>query len=103
MSEKTYTAEYEFNLGLMTLPVAIILCSLLWIWEAYAASVLWGWFAVPTLGVPPVGVAQMFGLMILVSMMRGFRPSGATTKDLAAMVVKPAVALWFGLVARLWI
>lgn len=52
-------AVAERLLALIALPIGIVI-------EAYAISVLWGWFVVP-LGAPAVGMAHAFGINALVT------------------------------------
>jgi hypothetical protein len=39
---------------------------------AAVVSTLWGWFAVPALGVPAIGVIEAFGFYLIVRAFRGF-------------------------------
>lgn len=35
------------------------------VWGGWVLSVLWGWFLVPTLGVPSIGVVQAMGVHLM--------------------------------------
>ncbi|KKN58910.1 hypothetical protein LCGC14_0547120 [marine sediment metagenome] len=39
------------------------------LWGGYVASVLWGWFLVPSLGVPHLGAVPAAGMMLILSFM----------------------------------
>lgn len=39
------------------------------IFRAYVATCLWWWFAVPFFHVPPIGKAQAYGLVLLLSLL----------------------------------
>jgi len=41
--------------------------------DGFVLSHLWNWFAVPTLGVRPLGMAAAYGLTLIVSYMRANR------------------------------
>jgi hypothetical protein len=50
--------------GFVGIVALVVLSTLL---RGYALSVLWGWFMVPTLGLPHLSVAQAIGIAIVVS------------------------------------
>lgn len=45
--------------------VSILLLPFHLMWEGYVGSVLWGWFAVPTLHLPPITWLQAVGLSLV--------------------------------------
>lgn len=47
-------------------PAAALYCG-------WATSVLWGWFMVPKLGLPPITAAHGAGLVLLTAGLRGFQ------------------------------
>ncbi len=60
MLEKNSWLDIVFSL-LLGLPVAI--------WCGYVASILWGWFLVPSLGIPQIGAVPAAGLIMLLYFM----------------------------------
>lgn len=73
-------------------PFAIALVVLLAIQQAWAISVLWGWFIVP-LGLPAIGIAAAIGVSVTVSALRGRR--GRPKDDEKWALAKSAVQPWF--------
>lgn len=71
------------NASLILLSVVGITASvvLLSIWRGYVLSILWGWFAVPYLGAPPIGVAVAIGISLLVGMLTSNRTGNEPEKD----------------------
>jgi len=52
------------------------------IWRGYVVSVLWGWFAVPLLHLPPMGVAQAMAIGLLASVLtHQYVPSDSDKED----------------------
>jgi hypothetical protein len=82
-------------------PFAIALILLLIIQQAWAVSVLWGWFIVP-LGLPAIGIAAAIGLSVTMSALRGRRngPGEKGWGSLAKTVVQPWFCLGVGWIAK---
>jgi hypothetical protein len=72
-------------------PIAIV-------WSAYALTVLWGWFVVPTFGLAPLGIAYAAGLSVLISFAFKTVPEKAsdTSHAVGVMLLHPAFALAIG-------
>lgn len=82
-------------------PFAIALVVLLAIQQAWAISILWGWFIVP-LGVPAIGIAAAVGVSVTVSALRGRRkgPDDEGWKALAKAALQPWFCLAVGWTAK---
>ena len=82
------------------------------IFNGYALSVLWGWFVVPTFGVPVLGIVPAIGIAMVVSYLthqidthkkeekRSFGKTIAHSTVFA--ILKPSLALFFGWVVHLF-
>lgn len=75
------------------------------IWGGFIASILWGWFAVPVLGLPPLSIPAAIGIGLVVSCF--VRSPGSRDDDdepgarlIAAVLLKPALLLGIGWVAK---
>jgi hypothetical protein len=82
-------------------PFAIAIILLLIIQQAWAISVLWGWFIVP-LGLPAIGIAAAIGISTTMSAMRGRRkgPDDEGWKTIAKSVLQPWFCLAIGWIAK---
>lgn len=51
--------------------VALLALSIIWsaLWFGLSLSILWGWFVVPLFGLPSIGVAQSYGLILVLRLM----------------------------------
>lgn len=78
--------------AIVATPFAIALVVLLAIQQAWAISVLWGWFIVP-LGLPAIGIAAAVGVSVTVSALRGRR--GRSSDDGKWALAKAALQPWF--------
>lgn len=75
--------------------------------NGYALSVLWGWFVVPAFGVPALSVPAAIGLAMVVGMMAKQIEINDDDKDqagkrLAAIFLKPLLALLLGWIVKQW-
>lgn len=80
------------------------------IWKGYVLTVLWGWFVVPTFGLPALALAPAIGLAMVVSFLThqsdaSKEPDGEFSdrmlKAIAHTLVMPALVLGIGwVVAR---
>lgn len=77
--------------------------------RGYVLSILWGWFMVPTLGLPQLSVVQAIGIAIVVSFLthqvndyeEKERTGGEKiTRAVAMAVLIPFFALLFGYIAH---
>jgi hypothetical protein len=78
-------------------------------WKGYVLTVLWGWFVVPTFGLPVLALAQAIGMSLVVSFLT--HQSDATkeqkgswsqrfAKSVAYALLMPALVLGIGAVVR---
>lgn len=82
------------------------------IFNGYALSVLWGWFVVPTFGVPQLSVVSAIGIALIVSYMthqitddkKGEKGNFGETmaQATANAITKPLFALLFGYIVHLF-
>ena len=56
----------------MAILLCMLLSPLLAIYSGYVFGIVWGWFIVPTFGLPPLNIPQAIGLGMLVSFMTYF-------------------------------
>lgn len=76
----TFAKRHELTAGIAVAAVlggfAALVLTLVWgaFWAGLAASVLWGWFAVPIFGLPAIGVAQAYGIALVLRSFRGMMP-----------------------------
>lgn len=78
-------------------------------WRAYVASVLWGWFAVPLFGVPPLTFIHAVGLSLTVAVL--LRSSLALKKEEEAdlgktfinLLLTPLIYLAVGWFIKCWL
>ncbi len=88
--------------------VALVVLSTLF--RGYALSVLWGWFMVPTLGLPHLSVVQAIGIAMVVSFLTHKDTSdlqkkeegtgAAIARGVVLVVLYPLIALGFGWVVH---
>lgn len=62
--------------------VAVVIASIAWValWFGLALSVLWGWFVAPLFGVADIGVAQAYGLVLVVRALHAKAPTQEEAK-----------------------
>ena len=53
-----------YALGLVVVFVVSLVLSA--IWKGYVLSVIWGWFAVPTFGLPPLSLVPAIGISYII-------------------------------------
>ena len=89
----TFAKRHELTAGIAMAAVfggfAAIILTLVWgaFWAGLAASVLWGWFVVPIFGLPAIGVAQAYGLALVLRSFRGMIPEDSKTDKSAGEVI----------------
>lgn len=94
-------------LGVLGFLVTLVLGS---IFHGYVLSVLWGWFVVPTFGVPTLGLVSAIGLSLVVSYLTHQVPASRDTEadgermvqDLLFAILMSAFALAFGWIIHLF-
>lgn len=81
------------------------------IWSGFVLSILWGWFFVPSLGLPALSVPSAIGIALVISYtthqyqktnsgdITGWE---ATLESLAHMLMNPALALLVGWIVKQW-
>lgn len=88
--------------GLIALIVLIAPISLYYAW---AASHLWAWFMVP-LGLPVLGILQIWGVTLTLSMLRPKIKADKTEHDwsttMVSIILGPLFALGFGYAIKFW-
>lgn len=95
----TFAKRHELTAGIAVAAVfgslAAIILTLVWgaFWAGLAASVLWGWFAVPIFGLPALGVAQAYGIALVLRSFRGMMPEDSKTKSSAGEVFVRCIML----------
>jgi Na+(H+)/acetate symporter ActP len=72
------------------------------IWSGYVLSILWGWFIVPTFGLPMLSIPVAIGLALIVSYLT---KSVSNTKtdwgwSISIAIITPLVALCMGYVVH---
>ena len=81
------------------------------LFSGYSLSILWGWFFVPALGLPTIGIAEAIGIAIVVQYLtsqeqptnKGKSVSDVMREGLARAIVKPSVALGIGWIVKMWV
>jgi hypothetical protein len=72
---------------------------------SYTLTKLWHWFLVPVLGLPPIGMAQAYGIMLIVAMLAQPADIKDTEDEISLSKVakhfylRPLLTLLFGWVA----
>lgn len=71
--------------------------------NAFALTKLWGWFIVTTFGLPALGMAQAYGVMLVISFLtyqfietQSDDPLKSLCTSMGFAVMKPLTALLFG-------
>lgn len=81
----TFAKRHELTAGIAVAAVfgslAALILTLVWgaFWAGLAASVLWSWFAVPIFGLPALGVAQAYGIALVLRSFRGMTHEDSKT------------------------
>lgn len=73
------------------------------IFNGWVLSILWGWFFVPILGLPVIGVAQAIGIAIVVGYLTHQRrktQEGDHAEEVAYIVAQPLFALLAGYIVK---
>lgn len=69
------------------------------VWSGFVLTLLWGWFVVPTFGLPTLHVVPAIGLTITVAHLTPpstFKLEGDPLSDLYLLALRPAVGLAMG-------
>jgi hypothetical protein len=96
--------QQSANEQVIVVLLALLFLGLMCAWQGYVLSVLWGWFFVPTFGVPALSVPAAFGVALVVRFLTHQHNDDerASTVKMTAMALNPAVALCFGWVVKQW-
>jgi len=92
------------TLGPIALAMILALLMLLGFYNAWAISLLWGWFIVPAFALPALTILQAWGLAIFVTYLTYHPQSNQHNKDLTAYFIgevvkfmtKPLIAVGIG-------
>jgi putative flippase GtrA len=95
--------------AIIGLPTIVVLQVML---NGYVLSVLWGWFFIPVLQFPAIGIVQAIGISIIISYLThqqdSYEDRSKTVEDkiigaLAFSALRPLLALFFGWIVRMFI
>jgi len=82
-----------------------------YVWSGFALTILWGWFMVPTFGLPQLALAPAIGVAVVVGYLtHQYRPTedakdkkaSRMAEGFAFMAMKPALALAVGWIVKQW-
>ena len=91
--------------------VALMMVGFVFVWRAFAVTVLWAWFIVPLFALPPLPVAGAVGILAMSALLVPYRADKTALKDLPTEEVVgmsitaagvPAVAVFIGWGAKLF-
>ncbi len=91
--------------------VVVILMVVSSIFNGYALSVLWGWFMVPTFGLPELSIAPAIGIAIVISYLthqvNAKKDDGESfgkkmVRGIVLTTLEPSFALLFGYIVHLF-
>lgn len=97
--------------GLFVFSAVFVVLALGAVWNGYVLAILWGWFMVPTFGLPPLALAPAIGVAVVVGYLtHPYRPTedakGKEVKrvveSFSVMVMRPAMALLMGWIVKQW-
>lgn len=87
--------------------VAILLSPGIFLFRAYVLSMLWLWYAVPMLGVPPLRMVFAFGILCIVAFLKGADVTDDRTTSMPTLVmitiVTNSVSLLVGYIGTFFI
>lgn len=109
---KRSNANGEIATAVLFGVLAVAFIAIVWgaFWGGLTLSVLWGWFVVPVFGLPALGVAQAYGLALVVRAVRGGNLDKSPDDQFGVVMVKAivtpplacALLLGVGWVAKAW-
>lgn len=85
--------------SLGTVLFALFLIVVLGAYHAVAVMLLWGWFIVP-LGLPDIGMAHSYGLILFGTM---FRTPPDPDKKNGGAILLPAICILLGYIVKFWV
>ncbi len=83
----------------------VLIIAIAAVWSGLVLSILWGWFAVPTFGLPPLSIPAAIGVSMIASYLTyqyGLKAEDDkdATKALMNVALRPLVALMVGWVVH---
>lgn len=82
-------------------------CVISMIWRGYVLSILWGWFIVPTFGLPHLAITVALGISLMITLITVVSPTkkdGTTFGDsVLNAFMGPMMALALGFIVTLFI
>lgn len=96
---------------LLVIPYILVLIALASIFNGYVLSILWGWFMVPTFGLPVLSVAPAIGVALIVSYLTyqsidtQEKDEDSTTKLVKSSImvfIRAALALFIGWIIQMF-
>lgn len=90
MDKKLDTSPLALLLGISVAIPLVITSILLY---SYTLTKLWHWFLVPVLGLPSIGLAQAYGIMLIIAMVT--HPADLKDEDSEVSLSKTAKYLYF--------
>ena len=104
MSVKSDDTDFTMLAMLIVAPIIALGLIPVLLWNGWAASVLWGWFIVPTFGAPAISISQAAGMALVVG---AFRFKLSSPKDetslsmkIIAVLIGPPLAVGLGWVVK---
>lgn len=93
--------------------IAVLLTPVHWVLDGWVLSILWGWFAVPTFGLPALSIPTAIGLRVILGYLtpmpgnhnqKDDKPHGERMAEaVLTVLMKPLIGLFFGwLVKVIW-
>jgi hypothetical protein len=87
-------------------PAIIILVAALGLYYGIVFMLLWNWFST-TMGLPAIGLAQAYGFMLTVNLLKDVQRKDKTavydsTSEITSILTKPAVALAIGYLIKVF-
>ena len=82
----------------LAVPFAIALIAAIYVWSGYVLSVMWGWFIVPTFGLPALSIPTAIGVAMVAGMLaKQYIPNKDDGwKSLSRPFIGPAVTFLAG-------
>jgi hypothetical protein len=95
-------------LGTFAILMLLVIMVPVALYYAWAASILWGWFIVPTFGLPPLTVLQMWGIFLTLEMLRPRfefekKDNSEWAHRLFALTLAPLLSLGIGYAIKNWL
>lgn len=86
--------------------VASAIVAIATIWGGYVLSIIWGWFMVPTFGLPLLSVTAAMGVALVIGYLtHAYKEPDSEThpwKRMFYVFMRPLVVLVFGWIVKQW-